>query len=116
MRQPLIAASLALLGLSACGDDSGDYPALLPTEQMLAEPALPAHAADVARQDNLAPALQARAGALSGRAPAPATDQAALARRAQALRDRAAALARQPLDSAATACPDDAPECTATTR
>lgn len=35
----------ALLLLAACGGGADDYPALLPTEVLLAPPALPAHAA-----------------------------------------------------------------------
>lgn len=66
MRHALILA----LTLAACTAD-GDYPRLLPTEQALAEPALPAHAT-AARTDPapLEDATAARAAALQARADA----------------------------------------------
>ena len=33
-----------LLMLAGCGDPSADYPALMPTDRLLAEPAIPGHA------------------------------------------------------------------------
>lgn len=108
MARRSIPGILAALALAGCGDAVGDYPALMPTDRLLAEPALPAHAAEV--RDDPAPAgdaLAARAGALSrrgGGAPG-ATDD--LARRANALRARAEALSRRSLDD----CPDGAGTC-----
>lgn len=54
--------------LSACADDNGEYPALMPTDQLLAEPELsPAASAPQATTENVeskADALRARAEAL----------------------------------------------------
>ena len=66
-------APALLLLLAACSDGD-DYPRLLPTNQILAEPVLPAHAAPVAdapeavaaQADARAAALRARADALRG--------------------------------------------------
>lgn len=67
---PHPALALTLLGtLAACGGPRSDYPDLVPMEQLVAAPAIPAHAsaavADfVATQDSLdgeATALRARA-------------------------------------------------------
>ena len=44
----LIGGAMALMGLTACGGARSDYPALMPTDQILAEPAMPAHAGDAA--------------------------------------------------------------------
>ncbi|WP_074969132.1 hypothetical protein [Paracoccus aminovorans] len=99
----------ALAALAGC-DDGRDYPALMPTDQLLAQPALPGHAADAARDPTAATeALDARSRALSGRGGgAGVADAAALDRRAQALRARAKALSQRRLD----ACPEDQPDCT----
>ena len=73
----LTALMLACAGAAltaACTQDAGDYPRLLPTAQVLAEPVLPEHAAPVAQD------------------PAPVTT--AVNDRAEALRARAAALRR----------------------
>lgn len=70
MRYATILAALPLpvLLLTACAD--GDYPALLPTEQVLAEPTLPDSQADpvatAAEAGGRADALRARADALRG--------------------------------------------------
>ncbi|MBU2957464.1 hypothetical protein Q4511_12090 [Paracoccus sp. 1_MG-2023] len=66
-------ASALLLLLAACSE-GGDFPRLLPTDQILADPALPAHAQPVAaapeqvltQADARAAALRARADALRG--------------------------------------------------
>lgn len=106
----LIGGAIALMGLAACGDDTRDYPALLPTEQVLAEPAIPAHAAGAARDDSLGAALDARGQALARHAgPAPGRDSD-LQRRADALRARAAALSQRAPD--AQQCPETQPDCT----
>ena len=63
---------LLLAALAACADPGGDYPRLLPTAQILAEPVLPAHAGPATTD--------------------PAAIETALAARAAALRARAAAL------------------------
>ena len=63
-------ALILILTLGACSQD-GAYPALLPTDQVLAPPALPAHAAPAAT--SAAPvetATAARAAALQARAEA----------------------------------------------
>ncbi|WP_415639305.1 hypothetical protein [Paracoccus nototheniae] len=69
------AALILMLMLAACSEGAdSDYPALMPTDQILAEPALPAHVGAV-RTDagpveaatlSRAEALRARARALSG--------------------------------------------------
>lgn len=69
MRQMLIIPLAALL--AGCTGEARDYPRLLPTDQILAEPTLPDHAPDAA----LSPAdvdaeAQARADALRQRAEA----------------------------------------------
>ncbi|WP_199261726.1 hypothetical protein, partial [Paracoccus binzhouensis] len=69
MRLARICSALALAALTACGDDTSDYPALMPTDRLLAPPALPGHAADAATDPEAATAaLDARAQGLSGRA------------------------------------------------
>ncbi|MBD9525289.1 MULTISPECIES: hypothetical protein [Paracoccus] len=100
--------ALALLALAGCDDRIGDYPDLLPTDQILAEPNVPAHAADAATDPTAATdALKSRAARISGTAPAPVAADPALSRRADALRARAAELANTPLD----ACPEGAAPC-----
>lgn len=69
-RHSILALCAALpLFLTGCSD-GGDYPALMPTEQLLAEPTLPeAQASPVATKAEVearSRALQARAQALSG--------------------------------------------------
>lgn len=99
-------ALAALLALAGCADRIGDYPALLPTDELLAEPDLPAHAADAATSDaGVAGGLQGRASGLASRVPAPAASDEDLTARADALRDRAAELSNTSLD----ACPPGAP-------
>ncbi|WP_410219476.1 hypothetical protein [Paracoccus sp. (in: a-proteobacteria)] len=66
-------ALTVILLLAACGA-APDYPALLPTAQVLAEPAVPTHAVTatntdapvVAAEEGRAAALRARAEALRG--------------------------------------------------
>ncbi|MDT1061232.1 hypothetical protein RM190_05125 [Paracoccus sp. CPCC 101403] len=101
-------ALAALLALAGCDDRIGDYPSLLPTDQLLAEPALPSHAADVAQSPQAtSDALTGRAKGLANRTPAPAVGAAELSARADALRERAAQLSKTSLD----ACPDGAATC-----
>ena len=103
----LILGAVALTGLAACGDDTRDYPALLPTAEVLADPSIPSHAA---ADDSLGAALDARGKALAGRAGGPPmTDSADLQARADALRSRARDLSQQSLD--APDCPTDQPDC-----
>lgn len=111
MRLAGIIGITALAALAGC-DDGRDYPALMPTEQVLAPPALPAHAQDAARDPAVATdALAARGAALAGRgAGGSVADATALDRRAEALRARAKALSQRSLDSA---CPEDQPDCAA---
>ena len=79
--------------LAACADGGGDYPGLLPLEEVLPAP-LPAHAAGTT-PDAVAAALRGQAASLDARAEAtrstPAADPA-LDARAKALRARADAL------------------------
>ena len=103
----LILGAVALTGLAACGDDTRDYPALLPTAEVLADPSIPSHAA---ADHSLGAALDARGKALAGRAGGPPMARNAdLHARADALRARAAILSRQSLD--APDCPADQPDC-----
>ncbi|RMC30992.1 hypothetical protein [Paracoccus alkanivorans] len=62
-----IALCAALSLLSACADRGGDYPSLLPMDQLLAEPELPPDGADPTVATS---ATQARADALRARADA----------------------------------------------
>ncbi|KRW93349.1 hypothetical protein [Paracoccus sp. MKU1] len=103
-------SALALTLLAACGDAGGDYPELMPTDRLLAEPALPGHAADAARDPAaVGGALDARGQALAGRAGAgPVANDAALRQRADALRARAKALSEQSL---AEDCPEGSADC-----
>ena len=58
-----------LVLLAACADDSENYPRLLPTAQILAEPVLPDHVGSAADQPMaVASDLESRAGGLRGRA------------------------------------------------
>lgn len=100
---------LALAVVAGCSDRIGDYPALLPTDQVVAEPHVPAHAKDAATDPQAtSAALSARAEGLRATGAAgPGTD-AALAARAEALRARAAALRQTRLD-----CPDGQADCAA---
>ncbi|MDP5308089.1 hypothetical protein [Paracoccus spongiarum] len=78
-----LAACLLLLSPAACATGQDTYPALLPTERILAEPRLPDHATDAA----------------DGPAAAEADSEA----RAAALRRRAEALRRPVIDAATRA-------------
>ncbi|QRZ14013.1 hypothetical protein JWJ88_04960 [Paracoccus methylovorus] len=91
--------TMALTLLAACGDTGGDYPALLPTDRLLVEPALPAHAAEAGRDPAaISDKLDARGQSLAGRAGAkPVPGDALLQQRAQDLRARAKALSQQSL-------------------
>lgn len=91
MRAHPLPALLALALLAACATDGAEYPALRPTAEVLAEPALPTHAtvartpADATRTEAAtsarAEALRRRAGGLRAPVIEPATrarmDQAA---------------------------------------
>lgn len=100
-------APALILALAACstGSTTGDYPALLPTEDLLREPALPPHAA--ADPDAVAAELDADRGRLQrAAAEAAAPTAPGLAARGAALRDRAAAI-----NAAACAETPTAPGC-----
>lgn len=110
--------TLITLGLlAACSDGSEDYPRLLPTQQILAEPALPDHAGDAAASEapvrDAVKAQGATARSAADTIPDP-VDDAALNARAADLRRRAEALRNQstgdcdPGDSSAD-CPQPAP-------
>lgn len=45
-KTPCLSALLAALALSACHNGAVDYPKLLPTQQILAEPTLPEHSGE----------------------------------------------------------------------
>ncbi|MRX50729.1 hypothetical protein GI374_09780 [Paracoccus sp. S-4012] len=81
-----------LLLLAACGDgrQGEDYPALLPLDQLLAEPALPPHAA--ADPDAVTRDLRAAQAGLQAATVAPPPVNGDLSARADALRDRAEAI------------------------
>lgn len=104
--------ALALLTLAGCGDYSADYPDLMPTDQLLAEPALPAHAAGSEKSPlALETGLIARAKGAGHHAPSH-MDTGDLAARAQALQSRAKALSQTPMgDDEVTDCPPDATDC-----
>ena len=94
-KRPLSLALLVLTGLAACGDTSTDYPALMPTDQLLADPAIPGHAEIAASNPDQVAADLAAAGAGLNVSSAQVTaeqvlDEPALADRAAALRRRAA--------------------------
>lgn len=100
-------AVLAAGALAGCSNRIGDYPALLPTDQVLAEPQLPGHARDAARDpQQTRDALSARAAGLSASAGAGPGSDSALTARAEALRARAAALRKTSLD-----CPEGQADC-----
>lgn len=88
-RAPLF---LCLVPLAGCVDPGGDYPRLLPTEAILAEPVLPPHAADAVTTPaavgqtttSRADALRAKADAL--RRPVIEPGYLSQMRRAQAAR------------------------------
>lgn len=100
--------ALAVLALAGCADRMTDYPKLLPTDQLLAEPHLPAHASDAATSPQaVAASLSGRAAALSGRAASGPAADSGLTARADALRKRAAELSQRSLDE----CQPEQPEC-----
>ena len=91
MRRALVprALPLCLLALAGCGDPAfEDYPRLLPVEQVLAEPVLPAHAA--ADPAAVQGELKAGRDALKARAAGRPAGTGDLAARAAALQARAA--------------------------
>lgn len=70
MKHTLMLIACAAI-LSACAGESGPYPRLLPTDRILAEPALPDHAPDAAASSAAVDAqAQAHADALRQRADA----------------------------------------------
>ena len=105
-----LAPCLTLIFVAACTDGSGDYPRLLPTQQILAEPTLPDHAGTL-DGDVLRDRVQAQGKATRARGDAipDPVDGAALAARAADLRRRAEALRQQ----TAPDCPPGAtsPDC-----
>ena len=109
---PHLSLLVPLLMLGACGDSSGDYPALIPTDRLLAEPAIPGHAGIAASNpDQVVSDLQAAGAALAVSqnevTAADVTDDAALTARAKALRAKAATLSAEApacADPAATDC------------
>ncbi|TRW96252.1 hypothetical protein FNJ84_13265 [Paracoccus sp. M683] len=103
------------LAAAGCSDDAADYPRLLPTQQILAEPSLPDHAGPITdNADPLRQAVQARGAATQARAGtiADPADGRDLAARAADLRRRADAL-RSESTAPADACQTGAatPEC-----
>lgn len=92
---------LGALLLAGCGDDSRDYPALIPTDQLLAEPAIPGHAGiATGSPDQVASDLAAAGAALnvsSAQVTAEAPVDPALADRAATLRRRADTLSNTDL-------------------
>lgn len=105
-----ICGALALAALAGCGDMTGDYPQLMPTDQLLAAPVLPEHARDAATDPGPASAaLDARGRALAGQGAPLAADAPGLEDRARALRERAQALAAQSL--AQPDCPEGGADC-----
>lgn len=64
----ILAALCAIAALSACERNGAGYPRLLPTDQLLAEPALPAHATETGPRAAPTEALETRADALRRRA------------------------------------------------
>ena len=109
---PHLSLLVPLLMLGACGDPSGDYPALIPTDQLLAEPSIPGHAAIAASNpDQVVSDLQSEGAALAVSqaevTAADITDDAGLSARAAALRKKAADLSAEApacADPAATTC------------
>lgn len=96
-RRAVLPISLLALSalVSACGDDTADYPTLMPTDALLAEPAIPGHAGIAAQSpDQVVSDLQAAGAALAISATevtaAASADDAALRGRADALAERAA--------------------------
>lgn len=96
---------LIVMALLGCDDRMGDYPALMPTDQLLAEPHIPAHAGDQST-DQAGAQLTARAAGLA-RGPSGLAPTGDLMRRADALRARADTLRQTSLD----ACTEDRPDC-----
>lgn len=91
---------LTCLLLAACADHGIDYPALMPTDQLLAEPAIPGHAEIAATSpDQVAADLAAAGVALAVSqaevTAADVTNDAELTARAEALRKRAAEMSAE---------------------
>ncbi len=103
---------LASIGLAACGDYAADYPTLAPTDELLAPPHIPAHAAgalrspDAVNSELAADHAKINARANVARHQGPSSGD--LAERARALRVRAASLSQTAIEGEA------APEDTAT--
>lgn len=93
---PLCLATALIV--AACSDSSVDYPALLPTDPLLAEPAIPGHAEIAASSpDQVRSDLEAAGAGLAVSSAQVAAetiaDDQSIADRAAALRRRAAAIA-----------------------
>jgi hypothetical protein len=110
MRMAVIIGIAALLAQAGCRGGA-DYPALAPTEEVLAPPTLPDHARHAASEPIAETEAMTRRGqALTGNgAGGSGADAAALERRASALRARAKALSQRSLET----CPEDQPDCPA---
>lgn len=108
MKARLIGCATLLALLAACGDRMGDYPSLMPTDQLLAEPTLPSHARDAADDPDLT-GLQARTAQMAGRSGGSPVNDSTLDQRADALRARAGALSKTSLDG----CPEGDNSCAA---
>lgn len=93
---------LAAITLTACGDYAADYPQLAPTDQLLAPPKIPAHAADAASSpdavDRALHSDHASVVARADRALRQGAGSGDLAERATALRARAASLSKTQID------------------
>lgn len=104
---PLPLGLLLAFSLAGCGDYTADYPALAPTDSLLAPPALPSHAQAAAKDPAaVTGSLEAERNRLEGRAKAASSgghSNGDLAERARKLRERAEALRTQD-PAAATDC------------
>ncbi|AGT09286.1 hypothetical protein [Paracoccus aminophilus] len=116
---PCLALALSL-PLLACGDTVTDYPKLAPTDQLLAPPAIPAHAQEAAAApERVRDGLEAEGRGLKGRAAATGSrpvDNRDLTARAAALRARAEALKQADVPSGGasmTNCPEGQTDCAA---
>ncbi|WBU57812.1 hypothetical protein [Paracoccus sediminicola] len=104
---------IGIVLLSGCADSSVDYPALLPTDQLLAPPSIPGHAEIAATSpDQVVSDLESAGAALAVSSAevtaADPVDAPALDSRAEALRRRAEALRQR--DAECGDLPDD-PDC-----
>lgn len=97
--------------LAACSAGTDDYPRLLPTQQILAEPALPDHAAPAIEADRpVRDTVEAQGAATRGAGEAipDPVDAASLNARAADLRRRAEALRNQDAETGSETCPSGA--------